>query len=71
MTASGGVDFVGDAGGEQADGAELVCLGELGLQGDALGDVVNQDDTADGHEISGEQGSDGDVSGACFAGHGG
>ena len=66
-----GVDFVGHAGGEQADGAELVGLGELGFKGDALGDVVDQDDAADGNEVAGEQRRDGDVGGAQLAGAGG
>ena len=64
------VDFVRDAGGEQADGAELVCLGELGLEGDALGDVVDEDDAADGDEVAREQRRDGDVGGALLAGAG-
>ena len=63
-----GVDLVGDAGGEQADGAELVGLGELGFERDALGDVVDQNDAADGDEVAREQGRDGDVGGALFAG---
>ncbi len=62
---------MGDAGGEQADGAELVSLGELGFEGDALGDVVDQDDAADGDEVAREQRRDGDVGGAQFAGAGG
>ena len=62
------VDFVGDAGGEQADGAELVGLGELRFERDALGDVVDEDDAADGDEVAREQRGDGDVGGALFAG---
>ena len=38
---------------------------------DALGDVVDQDDAADGDEVAREQGRDGDVGGAQFAGAGG
>ena len=63
-----GVDFMGHAGGEQADGAELVCLGELGFKRDALGDVVDQDDAAHGNEVAGEQRRNGDVGGAQLAG---
>ena len=63
-----GVDLVGDAGGEQADGAELVGLGELRFQGDALGDVVDQDDAAHGNEVAREQRRNGDVGGAQLAG---
>ena len=62
---------MGHAGGQQADGAELVGLGELGFQRDALGDVVHQDDAAHGDEIAREQGRDGDVGGALLAGAGG
>ena len=65
------VDFVGHAGGEQADGAELVGLGELRFERDALGDVVDEDDAADGDEVAGEQRRDGDVGGALLAGAGG
>jgi len=61
---------VRDAGSEQADGTELVSLGELGFKGDALGDVIDQDDAADGDEVAGEQGRDGDVGSAQFAGAG-
>ena len=68
MTASGRVDFVGHAGGEQADGAELVGLRELGFKRDALGDVVDQDDAAHGNKIAREQRRDGDVGGALLAG---
>ncbi len=62
------VDLVGDAGGEQADGAELVGLGELRFKRDALGDVVDQDDAAHGNEVAREQRRDGDVGGALLAG---
>ena len=65
------VDFVGHAGGQQADGAELVGLRELSFERDALGDVVDQDDAADGDEVAREQRRDGDVGGALFAGAGG
>ncbi len=62
------VDLVGHAGGEQADGAELVGLRELRFERDALGDVVDQHDAADGDEIAREQRSNGDVGGALLAG---
>ena len=62
------VDLVRDAGGEQADGRELLGLGELGFELDAVGDVVDQDDAADGDEVAGDQRRDGDVGGADFAG---
>ena len=64
------IDFVGDAGGEQADGGELLRLGELGFEFDAVGDVVDQNDAADGGEVAGDQRSDGDVGGALLAGAG-
>jgi hypothetical protein len=64
------VDFVGHAGREQANGAELVGLGELRFKRHALRDVVYQDDAADGNEIAREQGSDGDVGHALLAGAG-
>ena len=66
-----GVDFMGHAGGQQADGAELVGLRQLGFKRDALGDVVDQDDAADGDEVAREQRRDGDVGGALLAGAGG
>ena len=56
------------AGGEQADGAELVGLRKLSFERDALGDVVDQDDAADGDEVAREQRRDGDVGGAQLAG---
>ena len=62
---------MGHAGGQQADGAELVGLGELRFERDALGDVVDQDDAADGDEVAREQRRNGDVGGALFAGAGG
>ncbi len=55
------VDLVRDASGEQADGGELFRLGELCLELDAVGDVVDQDDAAHGDEVSGDQRGDGDV----------
>ena len=61
MTASGRVDLVGNAGGEQADGAELVGLGQLRFKRYALGDVVDQDDAAHGDEVAREQRRNGDV----------
>ena len=63
-----GVDLVRDAGGEQADGGELFGLGELRFELDAVGDVVDQDDAADGDEVAGDQRRDGDVGGAGLAG---
>src|SRR5579859_2480212 len=63
-----GVDLVGNAGGEQADGGELVGLRELRFEGDALGDVIDKHDAADGDEVAREQGSYYDVGGAGFAG---
>ena len=62
------VDFVGDAGGEQADGTELVRLCELVFERDAFGDVVDQDDAAHDDEVAREQRRDGDVDSALFAG---
>jgi len=38
------------AGGEQADGTQLVGLRELGFKSHTLGDVVDEDDAAYGHE---------------------
>jgi len=52
---------MGNAGGQQSDGRELLRLGELRFQLDTIGDVVNQDDTADGDEVARDQGRDGDV----------
>ena len=46
------VDFVSYAGGEKSDGTELVGLGELILEGDALGDVVDEDDATDDDEFA-------------------
>ena len=66
-----GVDLVRHAGGQQADRAELVGLRQLVLERDALGDVVDQDDAADGDEVAREQRGDGDVGGALLAGAGG
>jgi hypothetical protein len=65
------VDLMGHAGGQQADGAELVGLRQLGFQRNALGDVVHQDDAAHGDKIPREQRRDGDVGGALLAGAGG
>ncbi len=62
------VDLVRDAGGEQADGGELLGLRELRLELHAVRDVVDQDDAADGDEVAREQRSDGDVGGAQLAG---
>jgi hypothetical protein len=62
---------MGHAGGQQADGAELVGLRELVFEADALGDVVDQDDAADRNEIPREQRRDGDVDRALLAGAGG
>ena len=62
---------MGDAGGEQSDGAELVSLGELAFECDALGDVVDEDDAPDGDKVAGHEGRYGDVGGALFAGAGG
>ncbi len=55
---------MGHAGRQQADGAELVGLGQLGFQRDALGDVVHQNDAAHGDKIARKQRRDGDVGGA-------
>ena len=41
-----------DACGEQADGGEFFGLGELGFKLDAVGDVVDEDDAANGSEVS-------------------
>ena len=66
----GGIDFVGYAGGEQADGAEFVSLRELSFERDALGDVVDEDDAAYDNKVAREKRGDGDVDGALFAGAG-
>ena len=42
------IDLVRHAGGQQADGAELVGLRELRFERDALGDVIDKDDAAHG-----------------------
>ncbi len=57
-----------DARGQQADGAELVGLRQLGFERHSLGDVVDQDDAADGNEVAREQRRNGDVGRALFAG---
>ena len=62
------VDLVGYSGGQEADRGELFRLGELGFELDAIGDVVDLDDAAYDVEVTGEEGGDGDVGGADFAG---
>src|SRR6266700_3133593 len=62
---------MGYAGREQADGTELVSLCQLGFEGHALGDVVDQNDAAHGYEVAREQRGDGDVGGTLLAGAGG
>ncbi len=62
---------MGDAGGEQADGGELFCLGELAFHLGLVGDVVEEDDAADGAEIARDERRDGDVGNAGFFGGGG
>ena len=57
-----------DSGCEQADRRELLRLRELGLELNAIGDVVDEDDAADGDEVSRDQRSNGDVGDADFAG---
>ena len=64
------IDFVGDAGGEQADGGELFGLGELAFHLGLVGDVVDEDDAADGAEVAGDERRDGDVGDAGFFGAG-
>ncbi len=59
------VDLVRDAGCQQADRGELLRLRELRLQLDAVGDVVDEDDAADGDEVARDQRSDGDVGDAA------
>ena len=59
---------MGHAGGEQTDGAEFVRLRQLRFQGDALRNVVHQNDAAHGNKIAREQRSDSDVGGAHLAG---
>ena len=59
------------ARGVLINGAELVSLGELSFKGDALGNVVDEDDATNGNEIAREQGSDGDVDSSLLAGAGG
>ena len=38
-----------DTSSEQADGGELLGLCELGFELDAIGDVIDEDDAADGN----------------------
>ena len=55
------VDLMRDAGGQQADGAELVGLHQPALQFGAVGDVVEDDQPADLRHVLRDQRSDGDV----------
>ena len=50
-----------DAGGQQADRRELLCLSQLRLELDARGDVVNKHDAPYRLACSVEQRCDGDV----------
>ena len=68
MTAKRRVDFVRNARGQQPDGAELVGLRQLRLQRNALRDVVDENNAADGDEVARKQRGDRDVGGALFAG---
>ena len=59
----GSVDFVGDAGGEQADGAEFVGLDEAAFEFVAVGDVVEDHEAADLLSFFGDEGGDGEING--------
>src|SRR5262245_51568587 len=62
------VDLMRHAGGEQADGRELLRLAQLRFEVDTLGDVVDDDQAPDHAELASNQWSDGDVSDTRIAG---
>ena len=71
MTASGVLISCATPAASRPMELSLSACASCVSSGDALGDVVDQDDAADGDEIAREQGSNGDVGGALFAGAGG
>ncbi len=55
------IHLVRDTRSQQADRRELLRLSQLGLQLDAVGDVVYQNDAADSDEVTRDQRCNGDV----------
>ena len=50
-----------DSGSQQADRRELLRLSQLGLQLDAIRNVIDQNDAADGDEVARHQRRDRDI----------
>ncbi len=58
---------MGYAGRQQANGRELIRLGELCFELHALGNVIHDYDAADDFKVARNQGSDGHIGAAALA----